>query len=124
MEIVLTLHSLNRWLIIGLAAIVSLLGAWGFFARRPYTLTDDRLGLVYVILLDVQILLGILLFLLGRLSQSSVLHALVMLTAIAIAHVGRGRARRADTSAARHVMQALGTFLSLLIIGGGIMFVS
>lgn len=123
MDVIFGLHSFNRWLIIALAVIVTLVSGWGYFARRPYTLLEDRLGLLYVVLLDIQILLGILLFLLGRLSQSSVLHALIMLTAIAIAHVGRARARRVDVPAAKHVMQTLGTFLSLVIIGGGLMFV-
>ncbi|HBY97704.1 MAG: hypothetical protein M5U01_02440 [Ardenticatenaceae bacterium] len=124
MDIVLSLHSLNRWLIIALAVIVTLLSAWGYFAKRLYTPLEDRLGLIYVALLDIQILLGVLLFLLGHISQSSVLHALVMLTAIVVAHIGRARARRANLPAAKHVMQGLGSFLSLAIIGGGLPFVT
>lgn len=123
-EIILNLHSLNRWLIIVLAVVVSLLTGWGYFSKRPFSLLDDRLGLIYTILLDIQVLLGLLLMLLGAFHSRSILHAVVMLVAIAVAHIGRSRARRSDDPATKHLMQGLGAFFSLVIIGAGLPFVT
>ena len=63
LPLALTVHSLLRWAVI-------LLGAWavsrakrGWFFGRPWTEGDDRAGRLFVIGVDVQVLLGLLLYL-------------------------------------------------------------
>src|SRR5688572_16718579 len=105
-DVILLLHSWLRWpaLIAGIIAI----GA--AFTSRPMGLertAADRSGLIFMILLDVQLLLGLLLY--GVLSPTTaaimedfgaamrdpvarfwaVEHITLMIAAVAVAHVGR-----------------------------------
>ena len=117
-DLILLLHSWLRWpaLLAGLAAT----GA--AFASRPAgteKTAADRWGLIFMILLDVQLLLGVLLY--GVLSPTTaaimddfgsamrdpvarfwaVEHVTMMLVAVVMAHLGRVLARKAKTPAAK-----------------------
>lgn len=136
-SLVLILHSWNRWLV--LLALLATLGRayWGWLARRPYRLTDRRLGAVLAGLLHAQLLLGFTLYFAlspwtmrrtaapGDTVQFwSVTHISLMLTAIVVAQVGQSLARRAATDAARHRWSALSLSLALGLILAGIPFAS
>jgi len=91
---VLTLHAYWRWLVL-LAALVAVASA--FRGRRGGA--AERSGLLFTLSLDLQVLLGLILWV-GRAEWTSnvflaVLHPLAMLIAVALAHVGRSRAKRA-----------------------------
>ena len=111
---ILTLHSWVRWLalITGVLALAS-----GMRARRAgWTAADDRAGFWFVMMLDLQALIGLLLYVwlspithqafrdIGAAMKSSALrfwaveHIFGMLVALALAHVGRVRLRKADPS--------------------------
>lgn len=114
--LVLILHSWMRW--VAIAAGVAAMGA--SVAGRPSgdaLARSDRWGLIFTIALDVQFLLGLLLYffvspnmqaILGDFAASmrdpvarfwAVEHLSLMLFAVAIAHVGRVLARKASTPA-------------------------
>jgi hypothetical protein len=113
-SLVLVLHSWIRWvaLVAGLAATVT------SFTDRPQTSGQSRAdlwGLVFMAVLDLQMLLGLLLYLVlspftaeafkdfGAAMKNSGLrffaveHLALMLTAVVLAHVGRVLARKATT---------------------------
>jgi hypothetical protein len=111
---VLTLHSWLRWLVLitGIFAV-----ARGIHARRGgWTDADDRAGFWFVMLLDLQVLIGLLLYVWlspitheafrdfgaamksGSLRFWAVEHIFGMLVALGLAHVGRVRIRKADIS--------------------------
>lgn len=111
---ILTLHSWVRWLVL-ITGIVAV--ARGIHARRGgWTAADDRAGFWFVMLLDLQVLIGLLLYVwlspitheafrdFGAAMKSSaqrfwaVEHIFGMLVALALAHVGRVRIRKADGS--------------------------
>jgi hypothetical protein len=111
---VLMIHSWLRWavLIAGLIAFMRAATAGG----RPWTPTDDRSARWFTIVLDIQVLLGLLLYFglspftrealgdFGAAMKSSGLrfwaveHTFGMIIGVALAHVGAVKARKAPSS--------------------------
>ena len=130
---VLTIHSWLRWLVILLGLIAFVRAATGAAASKPWTPADDRAGFWFSIALDVQFLLGFILYVflspfthaafadLGAAMKNpglrffAVEHMVGMLIAIALVHVGRARARKTD-SLRRHRVTAIFFALALVVI--------
>ena len=131
---VLTLHSWLRWavLIAGLVAAVRAIS--GLAQKRAWTRADDRAGFWFVILIDLQMLLGFAMYFFlspitkaamqdfGRTMASAGLrfwaveHVFGMIVAIAIAHAGRARTKKVRPDATRHKVAAITFVLALLAI--------
>src|SRR6478672_13610737 len=60
--ITLTLHSWLRWLVLVMGLIAVLRAVTGTIRRRPWTPGDDRAGFFFTMLLDLQVLIGLLLY--------------------------------------------------------------
>ena len=114
------IHSAVRWLILSLAvfgtarSFVSMLSVSARFSRL-----DVGVSRVYAVLLDVQLLVGVLLVLAALTLQQPVpwIHPLIMIPAVVIAHLSRRFAARPDRK--RHQAQLaiyLGS-LALVAIG-------
>ena len=114
------IHSMLRWLILSLAvfgaarSFVSMLSVSARFSRL-----DGGVGRAYTILLDLQLLVGILLILAALTLQQLVpwIHPILMLPAVVIAHLGRRFAREPERR--RHQAQLaiyLGS-LALVVVG-------
>ena len=133
-DLLLLAHSWLRWLVLlaALAAIVRAIG--GVNTRRPFTPLDDRAGLWLTASLDFQMLLGLILYIfLSPVTQSAfvdmaaamreapirffaVEHPVGMIVAIALAHVGRVRVRKAADSESKHKQALIFFGLSLLVL--------
>jgi len=129
--IVLNIHSWLRWVVI-IAGLWTILRAW-VPGPRPWTNTDDRSVRAFVIALDIQMLLGLLLyFVLSPFTRQAmadmgmamkvpglrffaVEHTLGMVIAITLAHVGAARIRKAPLER-RHRIAAIYFVLALLAI--------
>jgi hypothetical protein len=133
-DFVLLAHSWLRWLVL-LAGLVALARAFtGVNTRRPWTPLDDRGGMVFTASLDLQMLLGLVLYgFLSPVTQSAfvdmaaamraapirffaVEHPVGMIAAIALAHIGRVRIRKAVDSESRHKRALVFFGLSLLVL--------
>jgi hypothetical protein len=122
-------------LLAGLVAAARGIAGWRI--GRPWTLSDDRAGWWFVISLDVQMLLGLLLYFVlspitgaalqdfsAAMSNSAlrfwaVEHVFGMVIGIVLAHIGRARIRRAGQSGndpRRHKLAAVFFTLALLAI--------
>jgi hypothetical protein len=132
--LVLTLHSILRWavLIVGLAAIIRAFVGW--FGNRGWEQLDERLGLIYTSVMDLQLLLGLLLYFVlspltraalqdfgGAMANSvlrfwSVEHLLLMIIAVILAHLGRSLSRRTEAAKGKHQRAAILFTLSLLAV--------
>lgn len=121
LEFLVTIHGVWRWLVLlaALGAIGAGAAAWmGQLAGRP----ADRVGMVYTIVLDIEVLLGLLVWLLSLVQGESlglgllVVHPILMLVALGIAHMVRVRADRASGEQARARLLTLGFLASLIII--------
>ncbi len=131
---VLMLHSVLRWLVLVAALLAAGRALLGWFGQRPWAKLDDRLGLVYTILMDIQLLVGLVLYVfLSPLSRAAfsnfsaamtdrtlaffgVEHIFTMIIAVVLAHVGRTLARRAPSDKGKHTRAAIFFTLSLLAI--------
>lgn len=93
MEVLVTIHSLWRWAVL-LAAAGAVAAAYRF-RRGPGA---GALGRIYVVALDIQVLIGILLWVgRGWWRQGGFVgwvHPAYMVLALAAAHVARARERR------------------------------
>lgn len=129
----LMLHSVLRWVVLvaGLAAVVR--AALGWSGSRPWGRLDDRLGLVYTIVLDTQLLLGLLLYVfLSPMTQAAfvnitaamkdpgmafytVEHIFAMVIAVVLGHFGRAATRR-SAEGQRHRAAAIWYAVSMVAI--------
>lgn len=135
---VLLLHSWLRWVVLlaGILAVSRAIAGWT--QGRPWTLTDDRAGLWFTIALDLQLLVGLLLYFVlspittaalqefGGVMQDTVRrfwaveHVFGMALALLLAHVGRVRIRKAPADARRHRRATVYFTLALLAVIGSI----
>ena len=122
------LHSLLRWLVIAFGLVAVYRAMSRVTGHRPWTPFDDRAGRLFAIALDVQTLVGLLLYgLFSPITLSwgaeyrkeifyAVEHLTLMRAAIALVHVGRARTRKVRTDHARHRTAAIFYTLGLLLI--------
>ena len=117
-------HSGWRWLVIlaGLVFLVRML--WGWFGKDQWRPLDQRLGLILTIVVDIQVLLGIILWIIqqrwtGANPLASFEHPFTMLLGVAIMHVGWSRAKKADESS-RFRQAALWVAVAAVLIALGI----
>jgi heme A synthase len=121
-ELVLTLHSWIRWVAI-LAGIAATVAALTSTPRNTASDRSDTWGLVLMIALDVQMLLGLLLYLAlspttaaifndfgGAMREPvarfwAVEHVSMMIIAVVLAHLGRILGRKASNASARRTRQ-------------------
>ena len=133
-ELALSLHSLLRWLVILFGVLVLLQGLVGMLTGGELGPVGRRLGLVFLICLDLQVLIGIALHVFLSPTTKAYMqdfrgsmgvpdhrfwlveHGLAMLAALIAVHVGRVLARRASSDRAEHLPRFLTTALALLLI--------
>jgi hypothetical protein len=121
MELIVTLHNIWRWvvLLVGLGAIaLAVMSATG---ARPWDGVSDRLSFFFTLAMDIQVLIGIVLWIGqqrwdGKEPFLSYLHPLLMLVAVALAHVGRARSDRAEGSRVKGQQAAIFFILSFVVI--------
>ena len=131
---VLIIHSLLRWAVLLAGVLAAARGIAGWRSRRPWTLPDERAGFWFLMTLDLQFLLGLLLY--GVLSPITwgafqdfgaamrdsvarfwaVEHAFGMLAAITLAHIGRARVHKTGNDGRRHKLAAIFFTLALVLI--------
>jgi hypothetical protein len=130
----LALHSLLRWVVLAAGFVAAGRALAGARNRADWTPADEKAGRWFVIAVDVQLLLGLALYAglspltliafqdFGGAMGNSVLrfwaveHIFGMLAAVALAHVGRVRVRRAAEAARRHRTAAIFFGLALLAV--------
>lgn len=131
--ITLTLHSWVRWLVVvtGLIAVARAIN--GRTSGRPWTPLDNRAASFFTMTLDVQVLIGVLLYAwlspitreafrdIGAAMKSNGLrfwaveHIFGMIIALALAHIGRARIRKADPSR-RHTVAVIFFGFAFLVL--------
>jgi hypothetical protein len=128
MQIIFTLHSLWRWVVLLAALAVIIKALLGWFGRQPWTDLDNRLGLFFTVAFDIQVLLGLIVYIgtftgahvqrwyggsIGRLTGE---HVALMFIALVIAHLTRSRARKAEAAVSKHQTAAIGFVISLILV--------
>jgi hypothetical protein len=134
--IVLAAHNAIRWLVIAAGAWAVLVTWRGWLRRASWTARETRATRLFVGALDLQLVVGVVLYaVLSPLTRSAfrdmgaamrdapvryfvVEHLVIMLLAIAAAHVGAARVQRAASDAARYQHSALWFGVALAAVVG------
>jgi hypothetical protein len=133
-NIVLALHNIMRWVVVIGGVLAAVRALYGWLSSRPWRQLDNQLGLIFTVSLDIQVLLGLLLYFVlspitsGNLSNMGELmsdagarfylveHSLIMLVALVLAHVGRALSRRAEDDRGKHMRAAIFFTLAILLV--------
>jgi len=130
----LWLHSLLRWAVLLAGAVAWFRSIGGRTAKRPWTGTDELWGTLFTISLDIQLLVGLVLYIFlspftkiafqdfggamanGSLRFWAVEHIIGMIIGIALVHVGRVKIRKTADDVRRHRLATIFFGLALVII--------
>lgn len=132
--LLLTVHSYFRWVVLLVALLVLVRAIMGVSQRRPWTPDDDKAVKWFGMSLDIQMLLGLIIYLfLSPFTMSAwsdigaamrdpttrfivIEHQFGMIIALALAHVGKARIRKSLEGAKKHRTALIFMGLSLLVI--------
>ncbi len=119
-EILVTIHNIWRWVVLIAAVAAIVLAALAATGSRPWDATSDSFALIFTVAMDIQVLVGIIVWLLEqRWSGDAYLgyiHPVLMLGAVALAHIGRTRADKAEGPTAKGRTAALFFIASLVVV--------
>jgi hypothetical protein len=121
MEILNSLHGILRWAVLLFALICIVKSFQGMMAKTVYTKTDNLMSVIFVSVCDVQLILGIILYVFGAWGIKNIQnqgmavvmkdsysrffaieHIAMMLIALVIIHIGRAKSKKAFTDLAKH----------------------
>lgn len=123
-------HMVWRWVMLAVALVTIVKALIGWTGKQPWGKLDDQLGMLFTITVDIQFLLGLILWFTGpfKITDAGALmsnqlarfylieHPLYMLIALVLAHIGRSRSRKALTDVQKHKMAFIFYLLSFLFI--------
>jgi len=123
-----------RWLIIIAALFAIIRAITGMAFKRGWMQMDDKAGFWFTLLLDIQVLFGIILYFFlspttmnalqnfgAAMSNAAtryfaVEHVVGMLIAVVVAHIGRSLSRKAPTAIQKHRRAVIWYGLAILIV--------
>ena len=126
----LTTHSYLRWIVLILAAVTVIKYLVGKFGNKSFTSADNKISLFYSIAMDIQLIVGLGLYLfLSPITNSfhidmkdtfsrfwGMEHMVMMILAIALVHIGRVMVKGAKTDASKFNKGTIYFLLSLLVM--------
>lgn len=133
-SIVLALHNLVRWAVLGAGAYALFRASTGIIAKGGWLKADEKARRFFPVALDIQVTLGVLLSFLSPLATAawsnmgaamsdktlrfySVEHGFIALAALALAHIGGAKVRRLkDVRAKFRLMLAFYAPAMLLLV--------
>ena len=133
-SLILTLHSILRWVVLILAIVAVVRAFIGWFGKKRWTARDNRLGMVLSASMDLQVLLGVILYIFlspltttalqdfGAAMSNELLrywsleHVLLMIVALILIHVGRATSKVAEAATSKHKRAAIFFGLATLAI--------
>jgi hypothetical protein len=131
--LMLAIHSWIRWAVL-LFGMIAIARAIAGRSGRPWTSADDRAGMLFITALDLQVLVGLLLYFAlspitlqglrdmgGAMSNAglrfwAVEHPVQMILGVVLAHIGRARTRRTADDVKRHRAALIFFTLAVLVI--------
>ena len=133
MNYTLVIHNILRWavLLFGVWAVIAALAA--LISKREYRSSDNKSSLFFMLSCDIQLLLGLILYFTGMWFEKvktnmgavmkdtaerffAVEHALMMIIAWLLVHVGRSMVKRANTDAQKHKRTLIFFGIALILI--------
>lgn len=127
-------HNLFRWLVLIVAVLAIGFAFAGWIGKKEWKKTDNILGLLLTISADIQLVVGIVLYLFvspltkaafadfgaamknADLRFYAVEHILMMIIALVVIHIGRSKSKKATIIMRKHRSAAIFYTLGLIII--------
>lgn len=132
MQTLLVLHDLIRWLILIFAFWTVIAAISGIASKREYTAMDGRSNFFFMLSMDIQLLIGLILYFsngwftsLKHIGESmkdpmvrffTIEHSIMMIIAWILVHAGRVSVKKAVTSQAKFKKSLIFFGIALLII--------
>jgi hypothetical protein len=121
MELIVTLHNIWRWVVLLVGLGATALAVMSATGARPWDGVSDRLSFFFTLAMDIQLLIGVVVWIGqqrwdGSDTFLSYIHPLLMLAAVALAHVGRARSDRADGSRTKGQQASIFFIVSFIVI--------
>jgi hypothetical protein len=133
----LHLHNITRWFVLIAAIYAIVVSIRGLATSKTWTKSDQRAGLIYSSLLGVQLVIGIILYIISPVVQSGlrdmatamqnsqirffvVEHITLMIIAFVVAQVAYSVSKRATSDRARFVRSSIGYVLATVLVLFGI----
>ncbi len=131
-------HNLLRWFVLIAFLLVLILALRGWFGKKDWTKKDNLMGLLLTIFVDLQLLIGLVLYLFlspftkaafadfGAAMKNSALrfyaveHILIMIIALVLVHVGRVKSKRALLSVNKHKSAVIWYGIAFILVLAGI----
>ena len=115
-------HGLFRWIVLALAVSATYVAFSGWRTTKPPTATLFRLGLVFVLAMDLELITGLLLYFGAspNLRSAFIGHGVIMFLAVLCAHIGGALTRKAPTDVMKYRAPAIAWTISLLVMLAGI----
>src|SRR5688572_33084552 len=120
-EFSLNAHSGMRFLVMLLGVMTAVYAIAGMLRKTPVDKTAMTLLRVFTVLLDVQIVLGILTLISGSFFGALIGHLIMMIAAAAVAHLGAVRLKKAEPAARGYGLLLAASLIPLALIVGGIL---
>ncbi|HSM46984.1 MAG TPA: hypothetical protein VK872_04155 [Draconibacterium sp.] len=127
-------HNLFRWLVLIVIVLAVVFAFIGWFKKRDWTKKDNITGLFLTIFMDIQFLVGIILYAFvspltkaafsdfGAAMKNSALrfyaveHILLMIIALVLVHIGRSKSKKAVAPWKKHRVAAIYYGIALVLI--------
>ncbi len=131
-------HNMFRWLVLITLVLAVLLALTGWFGKREWNKKDNLTGLFLTIFMDIQFLVGIILYAFvspimkavfndfgaamknADLRFYAVEHILMMIIALVFVHIGRSKSKKAVAPWKKHRNSAIFYGIALLVVLAGI----
>jgi uncharacterized membrane protein YphA (DoxX/SURF4 family) len=133
-EFILAIHNILRWVALVLLIVTTVFALIGWLGKREWAERDHKFGVFTTIALDTQLLLGLILYFFLSPKTTTALtdfgaamkvadvrffaleHALYMLLAVVLAHLGSALSKKATDSKAKFMRAAIFYGLALLFV--------
>ena len=134
----LLFHNTLRWLLLISLFITLVKYLAGWMGNKPWTKFDNLLGIVFTSLMDIQLMLGLVLYVFlspvtrtafadfgaamkdDNLRFYAVEHISIMLVAVIMVHIGRAKSKKAKTDIGKFRIASIFFLIALALILGGI----
>jgi heme A synthase len=120
-DFVLNAHSGLRYLILLVGVLTALIALVGMAQKQPVSNAGLTLLRVFVVLVDIQLLLGVLTLVTGTFYMQLIGHLVMMVAAVAMAHLAASRLRKAAPEARSNGQLLTGALIPLALIVAGIL---
>ncbi len=114
-------HSGLRYLILLLAGLTAVYALAGMLQKKPADKGGLTMVRIFTVLLDIQVVLGIITLITRGFFAQLIGHIVMMIAAVAVAHLGAVRMKKAAPEARSNGMLLATSLIVLLLIIAGIL---